>query len=167
MVEALLRQADAAGEHGGPLEGYVDHADRFGLVGWARDPAATARLVPLEVLVSGTVVAQVLADLPRPDLVSRDPARSGPGGHSSAMARHGFALRFEPPLPPRRPWLLGVRPVGGGAALPGTPLLLDAAAPTPELFDIALAGLVGGMPGALYQLPRFRTDAPNRAFRLR
>jgi hypothetical protein len=123
----LLRQADGAEVPAAAPEGYVDHADRFGLVGWARDPAAPARVLPLEVVAGGAVVGRMLADQPRPDL-GRD-------------ARHGFALRFATPLPAGRPWLVGVRRADSRTLLPGTPLLIDAAATAPEGFDIALAGL--------------------------
>lgn len=136
VAEVLRRQADAAGVPAGALEGFVDHADRRGLVGWARDPAVPERVVALEVVAGGTVVATALADRPRPDLV-----RDGPGGRE---ARYGFAVRLDAPLPATRPWLVEVRRAGGGATLPGTPLLLDAATAEPERFDLALAGLGEG-----------------------
>ncbi|MCC6717771.1 MAG: hypothetical protein IT555_07805 [Acetobacteraceae bacterium] len=151
--EALLRLADASGHPTRHLDGYVDHADRFGLVGWARDAAAPQRVVPLEVLVAGTVVARVLADQPRPDLPARPPAAPGPlaepmaeavADRASGTLRHGFALRFATPLPAGRIWMVTVRRAGSGPSLPGTPLLLDAAAPSAERFDMALAGLGGG-----------------------
>lgn len=132
---ALLRQAGAARMPAGALAGHVDHADRTGVTGWALDTAVPDRVVALEVVVAGAVVAQVLADQPRPDL-----ARNTRAG----LARHGFTWAFSHPLPAGRSWLIDVRRAGGGAALPGTPLLLDAAAAAPERFDIALAGLADG-----------------------
>lgn len=121
---------------GGPrrLAGFVDHADRAGLRGWALDPADPARIVALEAVADGVVLARGLAQLPRPDL--RHPDLSLPGG-----GRHGFALRFAAPLPPGRPWLLHLRPAGGGPGLPGSPLLLDPAVADPARFDRALAVL--------------------------
>ncbi|MFN0184004.1 MAG: Hint domain-containing protein, partial [Aquabacterium sp.] len=132
---ALLRQADASGVPGGGLDGYVDQADRFGGSGWAIDTAAPARVVPLEVVVAGTVVTRLLADQPRLDL-TRGPSRG--------LARHGFAWRFACPLPAGRIWMVEVRRAGAGAALPGTPLLFDAATTAPARFDTALAGLGDG-----------------------
>ena len=135
-VAMLLRLADAPGAPRGLLEGFVDRADRFGVIGWARDSAAPDRIVPLEVIVAGRIAAHVLADRPRPDL-----ARAAAQGRGREHGRHGFALRFAAPLPADRPWLVEVRRAGGGAALPGTPLLVDAAGASPPRFDISLAGL--------------------------
>lgn len=127
-IPALLRLSAAAPA---PL-GFVDHADRFGVTGWALDPAAPDRVVPVEAEAAGTLLARGLADRPRPDLVQ---------GGASRLGRHGYRLRFARPLPPGRPWLVTVRRAGGGPALPGSPLLIDAATPDPARFDIALAGL--------------------------
>jgi len=161
QVEILLRLADASGVPSGRLAGFVDHADRFGVVGWALDTAAPERVVPLEVLVAGQVVACGLADQPRPDL-ARALAQAGRG---TALARHGFALRFAAPLPAARTWMVELRRAGGGQSLPGqslpgqslpgqslpgTPLLLDAATTSPARFDIALAGLADGEAAAVF-----------------
>ena len=146
---ALLRQAGAARLPAGALAGHVDHADRTGMTGWARDTAAPDRVVALEVLIAGRVVGQILADQPRPDL-----ARNTRAG----LARHGFSWHFADPLPAGRSWLIDVRRAGGGAALPGTPLLLDAAAAAPERFDIALAGLADG-PGEVQFLAQLIENA--------
>ena len=146
QAEILLRLADASGVPAGPLDGFVDHADRFGVVGWALDTAAPERVVPLQVLVAGQVVAHALANRPRPDLL-RALARAGRG---TALARHGFAVRFTTPLPTGRSWMVTLRHAGGGRSLPGTPLLLDAAAPDPARFDTALAGLTDGEAAAAF-----------------
>lgn len=127
-VPALLRLAGTAGRP----QGFVDHADRFGAAGWALFPAAPERVVAVEAVADGTVLAQGLADRPRPDLV-----RAGTAGG----VRHGFVLRFPRALSPSRSWLLTVRRAGGGPALDGSPLLIDAAAAAPERFDTALAGV--------------------------
>ena len=132
VVPALLR----LGRGGGKLDGFVDHADRQGVAGWVVDPEARDRVVALEAVCDGAVLATGLADRVRPDLVE-----SGVGGR---LGRHGFALRFARPLPPGRPWMLFVRGAGGGAVLSGCPLLVDAVAPDPGRFDVALAGLPAG-----------------------
>ena len=151
-AEILMRLADASGVPPGWLDGYVDHADRFGVTGWARDTAAPARVVPLEALVDGIVIGRALADQPRPDLAR---PRQGEAGSAAAAARHGFTLRFAAPLPAGRSWMVQLCRAGGRVALPGTPLLLDATATAtaparfaialaPARFDIALAGLAAG-----------------------
>lgn len=128
-VPVLLR----LGGGGGKLDGFVDHADRHGVAGWAIDPGAPDRVLALEVVCGEEVLAQGLADRPRPDLV-----QAGAGGR---LGRHGFALRFARPLSPGRAWMLCVRGAGGGPVLSGSPLLVDAAVAAPGRFDIALAGL--------------------------
>ena len=128
-VPALLRLA--GGER--PMDGFVDHADRHGVAGWAIDPGARDRVLALEVACGEEVLARGLADRPRPDLV-----QNGTGGR---LGRHGFALRFARPLAPGRAWMLFVRGAGGGATLSGSPLLVDAAVAEPGRFDVALAGL--------------------------
>ena len=128
-VPGLLRLAG----DGRALDGFVDHADRHGVAGWAIDPAAPDRVLALEVVCGDEVLAQGLADRPRPDLV-----QAGAGGR---LGRHGFALRFARPLAPGRAWMLFVRGAGGGKVLSGSPLLVDAAVAEPGRFDIALAGL--------------------------
>lgn len=128
-VPGLLRLGGA----GGALGGFVEHADRWGASGWAMDPAAQDRVVAVEAVCGDTVLAQGLADRPRPDLV-----QSGTGGR---LGRHGFALRFARPLAPGRAWMVSVRAAGGGTVLRGCPALVDALAPDPGRFDIALAGL--------------------------
>ena len=128
-VPALLRLA--GGER--PMDGFVDHADRHGVAGWAIDPGARDRVLALEVVCGEEVLARGLADRPRPDLV-----QNGTGGR---LGRHGFALRFARPLAPGRAWMLFVRGAGGGATLSGSPLLVDAAVAEPGRFDVALAGL--------------------------
>jgi len=138
-VSTLLRLADASGVPSRDLDGFVDQADRFGVAGWAIDRALPDRVVPLEILVGGEVVALALADTPRHD-VAVDRA----GGR----ARHGFAVRFAAPLAAGRSWMIAVRRAGGGPTLGGTQVLLDAAGASPDGFDLALAAAADGAPGA-------------------
>ncbi len=156
-VATLRRLAGAAPT--GVLAGYMEHADRAGVTGWALDSAAPDRVVVLEVVVGGRVVAQFPADLPRPDLPPSGSTQRG-------SIRHGFAWRFAPNLPAGQPWLVEVRRAGGGASLPGTPLLLDAATATPAAFDIALAGLgeatgLGEAVGDMHFLAQLIENAAN------
>jgi hypothetical protein len=123
----------------GPLEGYVEFADRFGVLGWARDASRPEAVVAVEVVALDTadrVLARVAADRPRPDLV-----RGGVAAPGEGLARHGFAARFATPLPAGRAWLLAVRRAGGEAMLPGCPVLVDGAGSTPEGFALALAAV--------------------------
>lgn len=161
-VATLRRLAGAAPT--GAMAGYVEHADRAGVTGWALDSAAPDRVVVLEVVVGGRVVAQFPADLPRPDLPPSGSIQRGSIQRGSI--RHGFAWRFAPNLPAGQPWLVEVRRAGGGASLPGTPLLLDAATATPAAFDIALAGLgeaagLGETAGDMHFLAQLIENAAN------
>jgi hypothetical protein len=158
-VPALLRLAKPPAR----LHGFVDHADRHGLSGWAIDPAAPDRVLALEAACGAGILAQGLADRPRPDLVQ--------AGAAGRLGRHGFALRFPRPLPPGRPWLLTVRGAGAGPTLAGSPLLVDAARPDPARFDIALAGLpadapgIGFLAGLLEAALAARAAAPDQSIR--
>jgi len=165
IAAALLRQAAAfgggggegggggGGGGGGALQGHLDHADRFGMVGWARYADLPLAVVPLEIAAEGRVIAHAIADRPRPDLVT-----DGEAGATSVVARHGFTLRFATPLPAGRAWLMQVRRAGGGMELPGSPLLIDTAGSTVEDFETALAG-VGADAEALLLLARLTNGA--------
>jgi hypothetical protein len=141
----------------GALEGFVEFADRFGVLGWARDADRPEAAVALEVVALDApgaakaldapgaaraldapdrVLARVAADRPRPDLV-----RGGVAAPGEGLARHGFAARFATPLPAGRPWLLAVRRAGAAAMLPGCPVLVDVAGSSTEEFALALAVL--------------------------
>ncbi len=153
VAAVLLRLAQANGSCGA-LEGHVDHADRFGVIGWARHSRLPDAAVPLEIAAGGQVVAHAIADMPRDDLV-----RGGGAGRVSGTARHGFAVRFATPLPAGRAWLLEIRRAGSGSALPGSilpgsPVLVDAAGSAAEDFEVALAGVaaVGDAPEVLASL---------------
>jgi hypothetical protein len=135
-VASLLR-IGASARRRPEIDGYVDIADRTALHGWAIDRSRPGCVVPLEVLVDGAVVAQAITDLPRPDL-----GGVGSGGEElGGWALHGFAVRFPAPLSAGRRWMVEVRHAGGGPALPGTPLVFDAAAGSAMRFDTALAAL--------------------------
>lgn len=122
----------------GVLAGHLDAADRDGVVGWARDPAAACRPARLAITIDGVEVAVCDALLPRPDLL-RDPEAG------IEQAGCGFAARFGHRLDSCRPHLVEVRSATGSLA--GGPVLVDAVAADPIGFDAALALLRAG-PGA-------------------
>lgn len=146
-VASLLRLAGASARRRPEIDGYVDIADRTALHGWAIDRSRPGCVVPLEVLVDGAVVARAITDLPRPDLGGAGSGGEGPGGEGlggeglGGRALHGFAVRFPAPLSAGRRWMVEVRHAGGGPALPGTPLVFDAAVGSAMRFDTALAAL--------------------------
>jgi hypothetical protein len=129
-VASLLRLGGSSGDRDREIEGYVDRVDRAGAFGWARDRSRPGCVVPLEVVVEGKVVAQTITDLPRPDLGGDKPV---------GRSLHGFRVRFPARLAAGRCWMIEIRRAAGGPALPGTPLILDAAAILPLRFDVALA----------------------------
>ncbi len=69
-----------------PLDGLLEHADREGVGGWARDLAAPEFPVELDIVLDGVRAARIEASQHRVDL---DGAGIGP---------HAFLLRFPPGL---------------------------------------------------------------------
>lgn len=97
-----------------PLAGLLERADRSGLGGWARDPAAPERPVLLDILLDGTPAARLEAAQFRPDLTA------------SGIGNHAFSLRFPPDLRARE---VAVVEAATGRPLPGSPASLP---PAPE-----------------------------------
>jgi len=116
----------------GPLEGWLDAADRQTISGWAR--LAAHPLVParLEVLADERVVGTVLADAYRADL---EAAGLDDG-------QHAFELRLGAPLDPFTAHTITVRRAADGTLLPGAPKHLAAAARLDPNARAALAGLL-------------------------
>ncbi len=110
-----------------PLAGTLDHCDRNRLVGWAWQPGTDAP-VALQVLDNGVPLVRILANLHRPDL---KPAGIGNG-------RHGFDITMPGGLSPLARHMLEIRRESDGAALPGTPVVIEPA----HSFDPALEGAV-------------------------
>ena len=117
-----------------PLAGALDHCDRNRLVGWAWQPGTDAP-VALQVLDNGVPLARILANLHRPDL---KPAGIGNG-------RHGFDVAVPGGLSPLARHVLEFRRETDGAALPGTPVVIEPA----HSFDPALQGAVARAIAAL------------------
>ncbi len=110
-----------------PLTGAVDLCDRNRIVGWAWQPGTDAP-VALQVLDNGAPLVRILANLHRPDL---QPAGMGNG-------RHGFDIAVPGGLSPLARHVLEFRREADGAALPGTPVVIEPA----HSFDPALEGAV-------------------------
>jgi hypothetical protein len=83
------------------LRGYLDSVTRTGIVGWAFEPDAPDRRVPLVILANGAVIGQVIADRHRPGLAE---CGIGDGNHAyrfelpqglAADMRHKIEVRRE------------------------------------------------------------------------
>ena len=93
------------------LQGKLEVVAPTRIAGWARDPAAPAAAVPLEILIDGVLLCPIVAGDHRDDL-----AAAGIGtGH------HAFSLALADPLPPGRAALVHVRHAIDGRALPDSP----------------------------------------------
>ncbi len=88
------------------LDGLLEHADRDGISGWARDSASPDTPVQLDIVLDGVCAARIAAEQHRPDLAG---AGIGP---------HAFQLRFPPSL---RGSEVAVLRAGTGEHLPGSP----------------------------------------------
>ncbi|HTW29258.1 MAG TPA: Hint domain-containing protein, partial [Acetobacteraceae bacterium] len=128
------------GKQDGPLEGSFEHADGQGVVGWARLVCHPDRRARLEVLVDDRVVATVLADVERADLVA---AGIGDG-------RHAFTARFEPPLDPFAPHSVAIRSAGG--AMLGEARGIPAATALDAAAVVALSGILGRAAAAAHDV---------------
>jgi glycosyltransferase involved in cell wall biosynthesis len=114
---AGLTASPGAAPHA-PLLGYVDHAEHTRITGWAYLPDYPDEAVELDVLDGEGLIARILADHYRADLV-----QAGIGN-----GRHGFELTFAQPLALNRPHTLRVRRAGG-AELARSPISLPAQKP--------------------------------------
>jgi hypothetical protein len=143
VLAALRRRLDLRAGLPGPegagqgLRGGVDRLDHDGLVGWVVDAARPAEPVMLEILVDGAPVARLLANRRRPDLAAQGDGRG----------LHGFGLDWPAPLAPGVRHLVALRRLADGAALPGSPLLLEAR-PQPAEAGACLAAAVAQLRGA-------------------
>lgn len=104
----ITTPAQQAAAAPGRLAGHIDQVSHSGVAGWACDENHRLAPIALEVLVDGAVVASLYADHGRADLVE---AGWGDG-------RHGFNLRFDPPLG-AGPHSIALRRTSDGALLQG------------------------------------------------
>lgn len=124
---ALRRHLVArAGVVPGPLRGSLDALDAQRVGGWVADDGNPTRAVAIEVMVDGTALPPVVAEMFRTDL-----AAAGIGDGQRA-----FRIEFESALDRRRRHLVRVRRALDGADLPGSPALLDGAAEVGKLLDV-------------------------------
>jgi hypothetical protein len=98
-------------------QGFVDEITRHRVAGWAADPPYPDDPVEVSIFVDGRKVAQLVADLLRPDL-----ARSGMYG----SGRHGFIYHFSPPLAEDADVKVAVRFALSGDLIDGGAGLLEA-----------------------------------------
>jgi hypothetical protein len=109
---AVPQQAPAGAR---ALSGVIDRATWTVISGWARDPETPDRRVRLELVEGETPLATVVASDDRPDL-----ALAGVGD-----GRHGFAFALAPGLLSLGRHVLELRCADTGAALPGSPIVLE------------------------------------------
>jgi glycosyltransferase involved in cell wall biosynthesis len=118
-----------------PWRGMLDSCTRDRLTGWAQDTGSDAPVL-LQVLDNGLPLARILANRLRPDL-----QQSGIG-----TGAYGFDITIPGGLSPLTRHLIEVRRVSDGAALPGSPVVLE----TADRFD---AGLEQAVAAAVAALP--------------
>jgi glycosyltransferase involved in cell wall biosynthesis len=108
-------------DHGGtvrPWRGQLDRVDRAQIAGWAQDTDEPDQPVRLRFLDNGTPIGELLADTYREDL---EAASIGDGCHS-------FVFEVPGGLAPQRRHLVEVVRADDGRALPGSPVIVEAAA---------------------------------------
>ena len=107
------------------LQGHIDAASAGGLEGWVWDPAMPTARIRLELAEGGTVLATAVADTNRPGL-----SEAGIGD-----GRHAFSIALAPGLLAKGRHELELRCADTGAAVPGSPFMLEATdAPPPPAF---------------------------------
>lgn len=120
-LEALRRKfALRAGVVAGSIDaagiiGFLEHADRHKISGWAYHPATPNTPLVVEILNRGAVLARILANAPRPDV-----RLAGFG-----QGRCGFSVELPAPLPAFQRHEISVRPAGTARPLPGSPVVID------------------------------------------
>ena len=155
----------------GPLQGTLDEASHSMIRGWACDGSAADATVRVRILDNGIAIAELDADLLRPDLAA---AGFGSG-------RHGFAFAVPGGLSPGMAHVIEVQRAHDAAPVRGSPWLMspldlaDAAGPLRGSLDTAsrhrLTGwacdgtepvwldvLVDDLPVARLVANRYRTD---------
>ncbi|MCQ8239641.1 glycosyltransferase [Rhizosaccharibacter radicis] len=116
------------------LTGSIDEAGRDGVRGWVRDGSSPGAPVILLATAEGRLLGRTIANRFRPDVRA--------AGHGDG--RSGFELRFNPPLPPGRSWLLRLSAEADGADLPGSPVRLPAEGEFDAAAEASIAALMDG-----------------------
>ncbi len=110
------------------LQGKLEVVTPTRIAGWARDPAAPAAAVPLEILIDGVLLCPITAGDHRPDL-----AAAGIGtGH------HAFSLTLADPFPPGHAAVVRVRHAIDGRDLPDSPRSIPPDPARPPALDEAI-----------------------------
>ena len=122
-------------EPAAPFAGVLDHAGRERLTGWAWQPGSDAP-IGLQVFHNGLPLVRILANRYRPDLRL---AGIGDG-------RHGFDVTVPGGLSPLSRHVLEVRRETDGAALPGTPVVIEPANSFDPALESAVARAVAALP---------------------
>ena len=117
-----------------PWHGRLDIGTRERIAGWARNVACDAP-VGVQVLDNGVVLARVLANQPRSDLV----------GSGIDTGRHGFEIVVPGGLSPLMRHVIEVRREEDGSPLPGSPIVIEPV----DGFDAALQQAVKAAVAAL------------------
>lgn len=122
-----------------PLDGLLEHADRDGISGWARDSASPDIPVELDIVLDGVPAARIAAAQHRPDL------------EGSGIGAHAFRLRFPRSM---RAGEVAVLRAGTGEHLPGSPMRLPpaSAAEDPAAALVAAALAAAEVPDAAASL---------------
>ena len=142
---AVVGAAAPPGAGARSLQGHIDAANAAGIEGWVWDPQAPATRIRLELAAGDTVLATAVADGDRPGLID---AGIGDG-------RHAFAIALEPGRLARGRHELHLRCADTGAAVPGSPFVLDVTAAAPafrwhldEITDTEASGWIVARNGA-------------------
>jgi glycosyltransferase involved in cell wall biosynthesis len=106
-----------------PACGHLDSVTRERIIGWAAGPDASEP-ASLQVLDNGRPVAEIVANIYRPDLEAA----------GLDNGRHGFDILIPGGLSPLHRHVIQVRRVQDGAELIGSPCVIEAA----DSFDIAV-----------------------------
>jgi len=140
--------AAAAAPGGRALQGFVDKATWSLVEGWAWDPETPEERIRIDLVEDGTPLLTAVADGDRPGL-----ALVGIGD-----GRHAFSIALEPGLLASGQHVLHLRCADTGAAVPGSPVVLDAADEPPPA-EWPLAG------SSLAEPPASAAEPPAPAFR--
>lgn len=117
------------------LYGCLDVVTRDRLAGWALDSAHPDKPVALQILDNGTPFASLLANRHRADL-----AEAGVGS-----GRHGFDLLIPGGMSPFVRHVIEVRAEADGAAVPGSPRVIEPAGGFDAAMEQALTRAVDGV----------------------
>jgi glycosyltransferase involved in cell wall biosynthesis len=132
---AALAQVLTASTEQPQWTGSLDSVSRTRIDGWAFDARAPHEALTLLVLVNGKLLAEVLANAYRRDL-----AEGGIGD-----GRHAFTLHVPGGLAPLERHVIEVLGASDGCALPGSPVVIEAATGFDATLEQAVASAVDAL----------------------